>query len=143
MNRKYLLIGACAIAAVAAYTFLRSGPAEETAQSASVEGNAIVAIQMPPVDGAVAIGQSIFENACASCHGTNAVGNEGAGPPLIHVIYEPGHHADKSFQRAVAMGVRSHHWRFGNMPPVEGLTRGDVTMIVAFIRELQRANGIH
>jgi hypothetical protein len=29
------------------------------------------------------------------------------------------------------------------MPPVAGLTRGDVTMIVAYIREVQRANGIN
>ena len=28
------------------------------------------------------------------------------------------------------------------MPPVKGLTRGDVAMIVAYIREVQRANGI-
>ena len=143
MNQKYIVIGACAVAAIAAYIFLRPGPAEEAAQAAPVEGNAIVAIQMPPINGNAAIGQRIFENACASCHGTNAVGNEGSGPPLIHVIYEPSHHADESFQRAVATGVRSHHWRFGDMPPVEGLTRGDVSMVIAYIREIQRANGIN
>jgi len=37
-------------------------------------------------------------------------------------------------------GVR--HWRFGDMPPVEGLSRRDVAAIVAYVRELQRANGI-
>lgn len=142
MNRKYLLIGACALAAVAAYIFLRSDPADTAVQSAPVEGNAIVAIRMPPLDGNAAIGQRIFQNTCAACHGTNAVGNEGAGPPLIHVIYEPSHHADEAFQRAVANGVKSHHWRFGNMPPVEGLTRGDVAMVIAYVREIQRANGI-
>lgn len=143
MNRKHLLIGACAVAAVAAYIFLRTGPADDFVQSAPVEGNAIVAIQMPPIDGNAAIGQRIFENTCAACHGTNAVGNEGAGPPLIHAIYEPSHHADEAFQRAVANGVRSHHWRFGNMPPVEGLTRGDVAMVIAYVREIQSANGIN
>ena len=113
------------------------------AQVEPVEGNAIVAIQMPQIDGNAAIGQRIFENTCTACHGTNAVGVEGAGPPLIHVIYEPSHHADESFQRAVAVGVRSHHWRFGDMPPVEGLTRGDVAMVISYIREIQRANGIN
>ena len=44
---------------------------------------------------------------------------------------------------ATALGVRAHHWSFGNMPAVEGLTRADVKMIVAYIRELQRANGIN
>jgi len=29
------------------------------------------------------------------------------------------------------------------MLPVPGLTRGDVIMIIAYIRELQQANGIH
>ena len=40
------------------------------------------------------------------------------------------------------MGVRAHHWKFGNMPAIENLTRSDVTAIVAYVRELQRANGI-
>jgi len=143
MNRKYLLIGACAVAAAAALFFLRPAPANDVASSAPPEGSAMVAIQMPPIEGNAAIGQRIFENVCVACHGTNAVGVEGAGPPLIHVIYEPSHHADESFQRAVAVGVRSHHWRFGDMPPVEGLTRGDVAMVIAYIREIQRANGIN
>jgi hypothetical protein len=29
------------------------------------------------------------------------------------------------------------------MPPVAGLTRGDVAMVIAYIRQVQRANGIH
>jgi hypothetical protein len=29
------------------------------------------------------------------------------------------------------------------MPPVEGLTRGDVAMVIDYIREIQRANGIN
>lgn len=142
MNRKYLMVGACAVAAVAAYILLRPTPANDAANSAPPEGSAMVVIKMPPIEGNAAIGQRIFENACVVCHGTNAVGIEGAGPPLIHVIYEPSHHADESFRRAVAMGVKSHHWRFGDMPPVEGLTRGDVAMVIAYIREIQRANGI-
>ncbi|KAJ56792.1 MAG: cytochrome c [Pelagimonas sp.] len=143
MNRNYLLVGACAVAAAAAYILLRPAPANDVVNSAPPEGSAMVAIQMPPIDGNAAIGQRIFENACVACHGINAVGVEGSGPPLIHVIYEPSHHADESFQRAVAVGVRSHHWRFGDMPPVEGLTRGDVAMVIAYIREIQRANGIN
>ncbi|KKK93735.1 hypothetical protein LCGC14_2689930, partial [marine sediment metagenome] len=31
----------------------------------------------------------------------------------------------------------------GNMPPVEGVTPGEVKMVVAYVRELQRANGIN
>ena len=36
-------------------------------------------------------GQQKFANNCQICHGKNAAGNEGAGPPLIHKIYEPNH----------------------------------------------------
>ncbi|MFZ8875205.1 MAG: cytochrome c, partial [Paracoccaceae bacterium] len=61
---------------------------------------------------------------------------------LVHKIYEPSHHGDQSFQMAVAMGVRSHHWKFGNMPAIEGLSREDVFQITQYVRELQRANGI-
>ncbi len=89
------------------------------------------------------LGKRIFEEQCASCHGRNAAGQEGVAPPLIHKIYEPSHHGDESFQRAAALGVRAHHWPFGNMPPIEGLTRADVSTVITYVRELQRANGIH
>jgi mono/diheme cytochrome c family protein len=88
------------------------------------------------------LGKQAFDAKCASCHGPNAVGQDGVAPPLIHKIYEPSHHPDASFFRAAAFGVRAHHWRFGNMPPIEGLTKADVAGIVTYIRELQRANGI-
>ena len=89
------------------------------------------------------IGKFGFEAKCAACHGLNAAGQDGAAPPLVHIIYEPSHHGDEAFQRAAAMGVRGHHWPFGDMPPVDGINRADVTMIIAYIRELQRANGIN
>ena len=39
------------------------------------------------------------------------------------------------------MGVRSHRWKFGNMPVIDNLPRSDVTAIVVYVRELKRANG--
>jgi mono/diheme cytochrome c family protein len=87
-------------------------------------------------------GQIAFEQNCASCHGENGAGGTGNGPPLIHPIYEPGHHTDGAFLRAATAGVQSHHWRFGDMPAVEGVTEEMVVLIVSYIRELQRANGI-
>ncbi len=89
------------------------------------------------------IGKTGFDLKCAVCHGRNAEGQNGIAPPLIHKIYEPSHHGDEAFQRAVKIGVRAHHWRFGNMAPIEGLTRADVGAIIAYVRELQRANGIN
>ena len=88
------------------------------------------------------LGKNIFELKCQSCHGINAAGRHEMGPPLVHKIYEPNHHSYQSFYRAVALGVKSHHWRFGNMAAVEDLTKGDVKAIISYVRELQRENGI-
>jgi mono/diheme cytochrome c family protein len=87
-------------------------------------------------------GQIAFEQNCTSCHGENGAGGTGNGPPLIHPIYEPGHRTDGAFLRAATAGVRSHHWNFGDMPPVEGIEAETIGLIVSYIRELQRANGI-
>ncbi|PLX34435.1 MAG: cytochrome C [Hyphomicrobiales bacterium] len=86
-------------------------------------------------------GEIIFNASCASCHGVNASGTE-SGPPLIHKIYEPSHHGDAAFLMAPKRGVRAHHWPYGNMPPVEGITDQHTRKIVRYVRELQRANGI-
>ncbi|MDE0256148.1 MAG: cytochrome c [Rhodospirillaceae bacterium] len=114
-------------------------------EAASEEGGApMVEIVLPTTLSAAAqSGKRLFDDNCVTCHGPNAVGQEELGPPLVHIVYEPNHHGDEAFQRAVALGVRAHHWRFGNMAPVEGLSRDDVALIVAYIRELQRANGIN
>lgn len=121
--------------------------AEQNAQASSqgdIAGIALVKVVLPDaLSSNASVGKRAFDAKCAACHGEDAAGQDGIAPPLIHKIYEPNHHGDESFQIAAANGVRAHHWTFGNMPPVEGITRGDVTMIVAYIRELQRANGIN
>lgn len=76
-------------------------------------------------------------------HGADATGQEGVAPPLVHKIYEPSHHGDQAFFLAAKQGVRAHHWRFGDMPPVEGITDPEIERIVTYIRTLQRANGIN
>ncbi|PCI51452.1 MAG: cytochrome C [Alphaproteobacteria bacterium] len=86
-------------------------------------------------------GEKIFNSNCAKCHGNNAIGSD-KGPPLIHNIYNPGHHSNLSFYRAVKMGTKQHHWRFGNMPAQRHVKESDVTLIIKYIRELQVANGI-
>ena len=87
-------------------------------------------------------GAALFDANCALCHGEGAAGTA-QGPPLVHRVYEPGHHPDAAFYRAVEFGVISHHWEFGNMAPVPGVSKADVAKIVAYVRELQRADGIH
>jgi mono/diheme cytochrome c family protein len=94
-----------------------------------------------PVPAGLADGERLFNDNCARCHGPRATGTD-AGPPLVHVVYEPNHHADIAFQRAVALGVPAHHWRFGNMPPVPGVDEAAVARIIAYVRWLQREAGI-
>jgi mono/diheme cytochrome c family protein len=86
-------------------------------------------------------GQVVFNTNCASCHGIDAAGGIG-GPPLIHNIYNPGHHSNASFIRAVRNGVKQHHWQFGDMPPQKHVAFGDMVFLMKFIREIQQQNGI-
>ena len=89
----------------------------------------------------LATGKTAFESRCSGCHGIYADGTT-AGPPLVHKIYEVGHHPDWSFRNAVANGVRSHHWNFGDMAPIEGVPEDEVTAIICYVRDLQRQAGI-
>lgn len=88
------------------------------------------------------MGKTLFERNCAQCHGTDLRGTT-QGPPLVHRIYEPSHHADIAFQLAVGYGARQHHWKFGDMKPVEGVSPDDVAHIIAYVRLKQREAGIH
>lgn len=99
------------------------------------------AVVVPSLSENARAGEQVFNANCALCHGPNATGT-GLGPPLVHKIYEPGHHQDFTIQSAVRNGVPAHHWQFGNMPPVPTVTDEDIPNVICYIRELQRANGI-
>jgi mono/diheme cytochrome c family protein len=102
---------------------------------------ALLAAPKPTQAGGAQQGAALFAAKCAACHGTGGDGSD-KGPPLIHKIYEPGHHDNGSFHRAVRQGVRAHHWPFGDMAPVPGVSDGEVEQIIAYVRERQRAAGI-
>jgi mono/diheme cytochrome c family protein len=102
-----------------------------------------VAVVVPDLSGNAAIGEKVFNAKCVACHGENAGGLDGAGPPFIHKIYEPSHHGDQSFVIAARNGVKSHHWRFGDMPPVEGITDTEISAVIDYVRALQRENDIN
>jgi mono/diheme cytochrome c family protein len=99
-------------------------------------------IIVPKLSSPAQMGQFAFEENCSACHGENAAGSEN-GPPFVHAIYKPGHHADFAFQTAAKNGVRAHHWRFGDMPPVPDVSDKQIEWIVKYVREMQRANGIN
>lgn len=94
-----------------------------------------------PTPDAYIEGDRLYVSYCSQCHGDRGSGTS-QGPPFVHRVYEPSHHADASFHRAVQFGVAAHHWRFGNMAPIAGLTREEVTQVVNYVRWLQREAGI-
>ena len=136
-----------AVAAIAAGTwyYQQSASTSATRQAKSpLPGGALVLVALPTdLTEQEVMGKRGFDAVCATCHGANAQGHDGVAPPLVHQIYETGHHGDMAFVLAAKNGVVGHHWPFGNMPPVEGVTHADMLNIVAYIRALQRENGIN
>jgi len=145
MNKLLPIATVGVIGVVSAYVF--SNQIKDKDDSASpitmVHGRPIASVRLPNEFTEIAmIGKRAFDAVCSDCHGKDASGRNGIGPPLVHKIYEPSHHSDAAFLRAVQNGVRAHHWRFGNMPKLQGVTDGDIKGIISYVRELQRANGI-
>ena len=87
-------------------------------------------------------GERLYEQICGSCHGADLRGTD-KGPSHLHPIYQPNLHSDVAFQLAVKNGSPQHHWRFGPMPALPGLTPEDVTHIVAYVRREQRKTGLY
>jgi mono/diheme cytochrome c family protein len=111
-------------------------------QSINKSGSAsVVDVKVPALSSIGRQGEKAFAANCASCHGQSAAGGDG-GPPLVHKIYNPGHHADGAFSLALQRGVTQHHWQFGNMPPQPQVGAADTKAIIGYVRELQVANGI-
>lgn len=90
--------------------------------------------------GLVVLGDGLYQANCAVCHGADLRGTD-RGPSLLSVVYEPSHHADAAFYLAVRNGTPQHHWHFGDMAPIEGLTDPEIEAIIAFVRENQRIKG--
>ena len=132
MNIKMLAALAVIIAAAyGAWTlFVSPGNANEEA----------TVVNIPEFTQVAQSGQIVFEDKCAACHGINAAGTE-QGPTFLHAFYKAGHHGDASFESAAKLGARAHHWSFGDMPPVEGITDAEIRWVNKYVRELQAANG--
>ncbi|MBE9556071.1 MAG: cytochrome c [Proteobacteria bacterium] len=130
---KYGVVGVMVLG-IGLVAWRNFGPSDESARSAQI-------VAPPQLSAAASLGKKGYDDNCAQCHGGNAAGTD-KGPPLVHAYYNPGHHGDEAFYMAVARGVRQHHWRFGNMPPQPQVTQGQAQMIIAYVREVQVANGI-
>jgi mono/diheme cytochrome c family protein len=138
-TRRIAAVAAVAVGLAAAGYWWAQGR-----QVGTASGAPLVRVVVPSSLTAIAEGGMIaFQANCAECHGSSGSGQDGIAPPLVHKIYEPNHHGDIAFTLAVRHGVRAHHWRFGDMPPIEGVDDESIAEITAYIRELQRANGIN
>ncbi len=149
-DKTILIIGGAIIAIAAVFFWFMTRPVDMATPivntAAHGEDSAAPApkassIIFPELSQIAQSGKIAFEENCASCHGDTLSGTE-FGPPLIHQLYVPGHHGDASIARAAKNGVISHHWRFGNMPPVADITDANIRWITKYIREIQVANGI-
>lgn len=97
--------------------------------------------EIPTQDPAlVSEGEQLYQTHCAECHGSDLRGTD-KGPSHLSEVYVPSHHGDGAFQVAVLAGSPQHHWDFGPMPPIEGLSESDVQAITAYVRERQRIEG--
>lgn len=141
INRKNAVVSGAAVLALVVLGFRLADKAPEPLADLA-PGAQMMQVAVPVLDGVAATGARSFAAKCAVCHGENAAGTAGKAPPLIHKVYQPSHHGDYAFYLAAQNGVRAHHWRFGNMPPLKNVTRAEVTAIIAYVRALQQANGI-
>lgn len=87
-------------------------------------------------------GQMLFNKNCSSCHNVDLSGSD-IGPPLLHPYYKPSHHGDEAFYKAALNGTRAHHWKFGDMPAVKGMTREKMKSIVPYVRYFQKQKKLY
>ena len=133
-------LAAAALAVLAMLSACGGEAAAPVPAAGAGAGNVAVATELELSAGAEA-GRAVFSANCALCHGEDAAGT-GLGPPLVHRIYEPGHHPDASIRLAALSGVQQHHWTFGDMPAVAGVSNDEIEQVICYVRELQRADGI-
>ena len=89
---------------------------------------------------AVPEGAAVYQQFCAECHGVDLRGTD-KGPSQLSIVYEPNHHGDYAYRVAIREGTREHHWWFGDMPPVEGITDLEIEQVIGFIRAEQQRLG--
>ena len=147
LRTRIIIVLVVAIATITAVVGVLFPPIDLPPPSA-IEIPEAAILESAGADGAVVAAAAVgleglepFMQFCSECHGEQAVGTD-QGPPLVHQLYEPNHHADEAFIFAARRGSRQHHWNFGNMPPVTRVGDGDLVAIIGYVRTLQQAAGI-
>lgn len=124
---------ACGTDAGDAGDYLAEEPAPTSSTAAPPSASTAAAPAVP--DGA-----AVYQQYCAECHGVDLRGTD-KGPSQLSIVYEPNHHGDYAYRVAIREGTREHHWWFGDMPPVEGITDLEIEKVISFIRAEQQRLG--
>jgi mono/diheme cytochrome c family protein len=130
-NFRSVWIAALVVAGLATFAWTQLG---DRAATGAGDAN-------PQFSQAALAGKAAYDANCSECHGSNGAGTD-KGPPFVHAVYNPGHHSDASFARAVSQGVRQHHWKFGDMPAQPHVTGEQLEAIVRYVRAVQESRGI-
>lgn len=85
-------------------------------------------------------GAALYKQSCGSCHGDDLRGTD-RGPSQLSQVYAPDHHPDAAYRSAIENGAVAHHWNFGDMAPVKGLSSSEIDEIIAYIRQQQQEQG--
>ncbi len=128
---RVIWIAAVVVAGLATFAWTQRGDGAATSAGGANQ----------PLSQVAMAGKAAYDANCSECHGSNGSGTD-KGPLFVHAVYNPGHHSDASFARAVGQGVRQHHWKFGDMPAKPEVTDAQLEAIVRYIRAVQEANGI-
>src|SRR6056297_548728 len=94
MNKKMgLMIAVAAFAGAGLFLWSNSNDGRQPGDqpdATTPQGAAMAKVSLPDsLSEQAKIGERAFNAACAECHGDNAAGRQGMGPPLVHKIYEP------------------------------------------------------
>lgn len=129
------LIAIVGILATPAVIYVALGPSEDVPKVA--KGTLVI----PNLSSRAQDGREHFAAACGTCHGAYGEGSD-RGPILIHQLYAPSVFPDVSIESSVHNGAVARNWPFGDMPVIEGVGDSQLDLIIGFLREVQKANGI-
>ena len=90
----------------------------------------------------VVLGEQRYAQRCAMCHGADLRGSR-IGPSHLSSVFGPEQTTDAMFADAIRNGGRSGRFpQYDAMPAVPGLSNHEITSIIAYVRSVQRAQGL-
>ena len=89
----------------------------------------------------VAKGRSIYQSTCATCHGNGLKGSSMA-PSMVQAAFAPDQTPDSAFAAAIQNGVPQKRFTKGPMPAQPSVHPKDIPAVIAYVRSVQRENGI-